>query len=199
MSSAISFAMDELSRSPTLQEELRNELRGQNHDRGACNSQAEISSTPVLDAVCLETLRLYPPGPFTVRKANRQTIIGKQAVPAGTYVTIVPEAINKCQHFWGSNAREFNPDRWFKDGKNRREFISNGGAISQFSMQTFLCGPRVCPGRQLAMIEMKVFLSTLITHFKFSAISESRPRRVGLFSQEPADGVCIALTPVEPK
>jgi cytochrome P450 len=61
----------------------------------------------------------------------------------------------------------FEPDRWLArhdlSGHNPKAFMPFGG------------GPRFCPGRNLALLEIRVVLSTLVKHFEVELANHGRP------------------------
>jgi hypothetical protein len=67
---AFTYLMYELSRNPSLQEDLRKELSTHlSNDafslkQGAIPKSSDIDSLPLLNAIVTETLRLYPPAPM---------------------------------------------------------------------------------------------------------------------------------------
>src|SRR3546814_20003264 len=69
------------------------------------------------------------------------------------------------------DAEAFNPDRWDN---------LKGEAAGAYAFQTFHNGPRVCIGKQLTMVEMKVILVELVSRFRVEAAEgRSEERRVG--------------------
>ena len=62
---------------------------------------------------------------------------------------------------WGEDAQTFNPDRWDN---------LTGDAASAYAFETFHNGPRMCIGKQLSMMEMKVFLIELVSRFQIETI-----------------------------
>ncbi|KKY33502.1 putative cytochrome p450 97b3 [Diaporthe ampelina] len=98
---SITWAMYALCRFPEVQSRLRREIfetfptltHGQTGDDNM-GAKEMIDRLPYLSAVCNEVLRLYPPGPRTIRMANKDTTILGQHVPKGTPVIVSPWAIN---------------------------------------------------------------------------------------------------------
>ena len=62
---------------------------------------------------------------------------------------------------WGEDANIFNPDRWDN---------LKGDATSAYAFETFHNGTRMCIGKQLSILEMKVFLIELVSRFQIEAI-----------------------------
>ncbi|MGQ0648037.1 MAG: cytochrome P450 [Gemmatimonadaceae bacterium] len=117
-------------------------------------------------AVANEAMRLRPVAPFLVLEANRDVVVGDVAIPQGTWVSLLTRlpAIDS-RHFAAPD--EFRPERWMGEGATR-------GAHEPSAHIPFGSGPRICPGRTLAMLEMKVVLSMLFTGFDVERVGEAR-------------------------
>uniref|UniRef100_A0A0W0FPV3 Cytochrome p450 n=1 Tax=Moniliophthora roreri TaxID=221103 RepID=A0A0W0FPV3_MONRR len=91
-------------------------------------SYDELVSLPYLDAICRETLRLFPPATHVNRIAKHDTIL-PLAVPVtcpdGSIVTEVALPKNKQlfisilnsnrnSAIWGEDALEWKPERWLE-------------------------------------------------------------------------------------
>jgi cytochrome P450 len=118
----------------------------------------------LLNGICQETLRLYPTVPITVRTANKDTHILGDRIPKGTNVLLSPWATNRSPDLWGQDADEFIPERWITDGKPN----NSGGAASNYSILTFLHGPRSCIGQGFAKAELRCLLAATILNFEWS-------------------------------
>lgn len=107
-------------------------------------------------AAANETMRLRPVAPLIGLEALRDTVVGDVRVPAGTgiYVLSRPPAVD-ARHF--ERADEFLPERWLG---------GLAGAHEPSAHIPFGSGPRLCPGRTLALLEMKVALATLYKSFE---------------------------------
>lgn len=76
-------------------------------------------------------------------------------VSKDTVVRIPLGAVNISEALWGPDAGIFNPGRWLNvddDKKGRRESVPG-----YRNLLTFGAGPRLCPGRDLSILEMKVW------------------------------------------
>lgn len=129
-------------------------------------------ASPLLHAVCAETLRFHPPVPITRRFAVRDTTILDQPIPKNTAVFIVPWATNFDKAQWGEDAGEFRPERWLDgggegSGSGSGKVNSSGGAESNFSNLTFLHGPRSCIGMGFARAEFACLLAAVVGRFEF--------------------------------
>ncbi|KAG6831946.1 hypothetical protein H0H92_006547 [Tricholoma furcatifolium] len=111
-----------------------------------------------LDCVIMESLRLLPPVPLTVRTTTQDDYVDGILVPKGTLLTIPIRIVNTWKVLWGEDAEEFNPSRWLNLPKDYNPV---------FSMLSFLAGPHACIGKTMAIIEMKAVLAALVANFEF--------------------------------
>lgn len=192
-SSALSWCAYLLSLHPDMQRRVREEVRAAlpSATTGEPIAAADIDALPLLNAVCLEVVRLYPTVPQTSRIAINDTRIGEHFVPKDTQITLVPWAINRSKHFWGDDANEFRPERWINaDGTNNK----TGGSSSNYAQLTFLHGPRSCIGQGFAQSELKCLLAAFVGRYEFSlarAGDEYFP--AGLVTTKPVGGMWLKL------
>lgn len=164
----ITWAMYALCRFPDVQTRMRQEIfevfPSFLHDQmGDENTSVKdmIDRLPYLSAVCNEVLRLYPPGPRTIRMATKDTTIVGQHVPKGTPVIISPWAINVSTELWGEDAARFKPERWMAPGQ-----ATTGGARGSHAFLSFLAGPRSCLGNNFARGEFACILLAWVARFQ---------------------------------
>ena len=120
----------------------------------------QLAELAWLDACIHETMRLKPVAPFVVVEALRETLIGELLVPARTVLWCVlrHDSLDE-RHF--ARPTEFDPARWLGHGPV--------GGARRVAMP-FGAGPRVCPGRYLALTEMKIALVMLLTRFEIQSV-----------------------------
>jgi cytochrome P450 len=164
--SAMQWALYWLCKYPEVQTKLREEIRANlpsPEDNDATISDTDIEKLPYLNAVCHEVLRFSPSVPLTVRVAAHDTTILGNPIPKGTFVVLVPWAVNVSRELWGDDAHEFNPNRWIGTGR-----AHTGGAESNYSFLTFLHGPRSCIGQKFAQAEFLCLLAAWMGRFEVS-------------------------------
>jgi len=75
-------------------------------------------------------------------------------------------AVNISEALWGPNAGTFDPSRWLDlEGHTTKGKKENLPGYR--NLLTFGAGPRLCPGRDLSLLEIKAALSVLVRHFTF--------------------------------
>lgn len=122
-----------------------------------------FASLAWLEACANETMRLKPVAPSLTLMALRDTTVADIRVPAGTVVfgALRSDSLrDECFR----HAAEFEPQRWLDP-----ESGPNASSANRVSMP-FGAGPRVCPGRHLAMLEIKMALATLLGRFDIAGI-----------------------------
>jgi len=196
-SSAFTWVTYLLAKHPEVQTRLREEIRANLPPPSAgsdpkCDLADIFEFLPYLNAVCSETLRLYPTVPVTLRVAVKSSSIGSQIIPAGTRIYIAPWAINRLPELWGSDAADFVPERWIDKESGRAN--NSGGALSNFSNLTFLHGPRSCIGEKFAKSEMKALIAVFCGTFAMSmADVDEVPIPYGAITTKPKNGMRLRL------
>lgn len=114
---------------------------------------------PYTMASILETMRWRTPTPLSLhRAAASDTTIGCFHIPAGTLVVPNMWSLNNNPKEW-TNPSRFDPTRFLTaDGKKVDEKPS--------SFIPFSVGRRACPGEALALIEVFLYLTTVLQKFK---------------------------------
>uniref|UniRef100_A0A0E0BN51 Cytochrome P450 n=1 Tax=Oryza glumipatula TaxID=40148 RepID=A0A0E0BN51_9ORYZ len=108
-----------------------------------------------LTMVIQETLRLYPPASFVAREALNDMKLGGIDIPKGTNIRIPIAMAHRDPSVWGPSADKFDPDR-FANG-------IAGACKPPHMYMPFGVGVRTCAGQNLAMVELKVVLSLLLS------------------------------------
>lgn len=147
-----------LWRHPEALARARAEVR-QACPRDAAPTQDQVETLDYLEACAHETMRLKPVAPQMPLQAERDTVVGDVAVPAGA-VVIGLMRHDALRDAVLPDAAAFRPERWLVDGGPG----AAASAVKRVSMP-FGAGPRICPGRYLALLEMKVAMATLLARF----------------------------------
>lgn len=145
---------DKLAR---LQQEVR-----QAFPPGQAPTMDALNQLEYMDACINETMRLKPVAPFLAVQALREVVINNIRVPRDTLIwTLFRHDATSDRYF--SDAASFEPQRWMAqadpaDGSGAR---MNAKGITM----PFGSGPRICPGRYLALLEIKLCMSMLMRDF----------------------------------
>ena len=157
-----------LHRTPQTLQRAAQEVRALGVDSSAFTLQA-MASLVYLEACAHEAMRLKPVAPFQIIEAVNDTVVAGVRVPRGTRVWCLMrgDSVNAA-HF--PNPDRFEPQRWLPATAAGEQAASNPSALHRISMP-FGAGPRVCPGRYLALLEIKMAMAMLLTHFDIDAVT----------------------------
>ena len=156
------------------------EVRGVMAGGGAVTLD-HLAQLDFVEACMHETMRLKPVAPQLPLQALKDTVVGDVAVPAGT-VVIGLLRHDSVDDAFVPDARSFKPERWLGEGGLQ------AASVKRISMP-FGAGPRMCPGRYLALQEMKMVLLTLLNHFELDSVGTAE-------GHEPAERLMFAMAPV---
>ena len=155
-------------------------------------SDHALSSLATIEDCSNESMRLRPAGPLAYLENNVPTEIDGVAIPAGTYVL----GLMRCGAVdtrTAVDATEFRPSRWraAADAGDRRLITAS---------MPFGAGPRICPGRFLAMLEVKMVLATIARNYDLIEVGTedgAPPRELMEFSMSPV-GLRMKIRAREP-
>ena len=147
----------------------------------------QISELRYIEAVAHETMRFKPVATFLALQALEDITIKHLQIPDGTPVFLLlrPNGLKDSEF---TEAAEFKPERWINYSRqenphHRKSFLPFGG------------GPRLCPGRSLALLEIKMAMSMICRHF--DVIQTESDRKIEerfIFTMMPVD-LMISLRP----
>ncbi|XP_037937861.1 cytochrome P450 4d8-like [Teleopsis dalmanni] len=165
--SAICFALFEISRHPQVQEKILTEVNDViNFSSSNPIKIQDLNKLKYTEYVIKETLRLYPSVPIIARKINADfkyshSKIGDGVLPATT--EFVADFFNTMRDpDIYENPEEFIPERF-----------ENMKMESAFVYLPFSAGPRNCIGQKFAMLEMKMILAKVVSTFELLPSKES--------------------------
>ncbi|KAL8154178.1 hypothetical protein V2J09_011938 [Rumex salicifolius] len=143
---------------------------------------------------CLnEAMRLYPPVSWDSKHAEVDDVLPDgTSVPAGTRVTYFPYGMGRMENLWGKDRFEFRPDRWFSESESDNEDRVLK-SVSPFVYPVFQAGPRVCLGKEMAFIQMKFVVASLVNRFEFEPLQEGQPGFIPLLTAYMAGGLKVRV------
>ncbi|GAA5992291.1 hypothetical protein JCM11641_001164 [Rhodosporidiobolus odoratus] len=120
----------------------------------------DVKDLKYLDAAIQEALRLHSTsGMGLPRLMTQETTVLGEVFPAGTILSVPSYSIHRLKSIWGKDADEYRPERWLKSEEKYREL--------EKALNVFSYGPRSCVGRNVAMMELFCFMSSLILRYDF--------------------------------
>jgi cytochrome P450 len=145
---------------------------------GADPDPVAISRLPYLNAVCQETLRIYPVALFALARILNApwNLMGYEFEP-GSQFSICIYLLHHRPDLY-ANPKQFRPERFMERQFSPYEYLPFGG------------GNRRCIGAAFALYEMKLVLATLLSYWQLQLASNgpTRPIRRGV-TMAPAKGV----------
>ncbi|MCC0178223.1 cytochrome P450 [Waterburya agarophytonicola K14] len=152
------------------QPEIRTKLRAEIASLGTDPEPMEIAQLPYLDAVCKETLRIYPVGMLTFPREVQKPLelIGYKLEP-GQIVMGCIYLLHQREDVY-PEPNKFKPERFLTQEFSPYEFFPFGG------------GKRRCIGEALAKLEMKLVLATIIANYDLELLEDKpeSPARRGV-------------------
>ena len=166
----------------TLQQELRSKLDGE-----TSYSIDKLNDLDYLDACINESMRLKPVAPMIPLQTLKEMVIGDVEVPPGTLVfNLMRRDSVEDSHI--PNAAQFDPQRWLSTSEAAQTAGQAISSVKRISMP-FGAGPRICPGRYLALLEMKIAMAMLLTRFDIDSITAPN-------GKEPEEHMAFTMAPV---
>jgi cytochrome P450/nitrite reductase/ring-hydroxylating ferredoxin subunit len=174
----LAWAVHHLSDAPSEVAALREEIDGELGEAPVPATLEAASRLAYAGGVANEAMRLRPVAPFLGLEALVDTTLGDVEIPRGTSVVCMTRTPGVAPENFG-DPHAFRPARWL-DPK------ATAGAHDPSALLPFGSGPRICPGRSLALLEMKIVLATLYKSFDVERVGRSEDvREVLAFTMKP--------------
>lgn len=177
---SIAWTLLYVATNPALQQRLFDSACGVLGSAPVCPDYGSLKQLDLFEAVCTETGRLRPVAAVNSFEPLEDVCLADIMLPAGTKMFFLnrPATVD-ARNF--SNPLQFDPDRWLHDGHHARE------AHESHAYLQFGAGPRVCPGRHLASVEMRLVLSMLMSNFSVRmAVDPDTIKEVAAFTMVPS-------------
>ncbi|MBD3638570.1 MAG: cytochrome P450 [Crocinitomicaceae bacterium] len=151
----LAWAFYKLASLPDIQEKVYQEVSALGDKELKFEDMHDL---PYTIQVLSETMRMYPPVWHMGRMNLEEDEIGGYVIPKGSHVRLSPLALHRSKNYW-DDPHTFNPDR-FETEKAKQQ--------TPFTYIPFGAGPRLCAGRNFAMMEMVLILAKTIRQYKLS-------------------------------
>src|SRR5438552_2557477 len=170
-----------LSRNPAALARARDEVRAVLGGGPLPSQYEQLAKLPFVEACTNETMRLRPVAPLIILEASRDTVVAGIEIPAKQVVMCLMRApATDERHF--HDAQAFDPARWLDPA-------AKSAASAKRVAMPFGAGPRLCPGRYLAMLEMKMVIAMLLASFELESVGTAR-------GDEPREQLAFTMAPV---
>ncbi len=154
-----------VSKDPAVKTRLNKEavrVLGEAHVAERLDIASALSFTA---ATAHETMRMKPVAPIIVLEASAPKVVGGDiAIPAATVIAAVMRSGSMDARYF-PRPDSFEPDRWLGEKGSGSPSTSR----ERISMP-FGSGPRICPGRNLALLEISMVTSMLFRNFAITSI-----------------------------
>jgi cytochrome P450 len=184
VASSLAWTLQLLAEHPDVQDRVRAELSAALGDREP--GWHDLPALPFTRRVVDEALRLYPPAWVLTRRAVGPDRLSGLDVPAGTLVIISPWLLHRRRQAW-EDPLAFDPDRFdtARTSAPRPDYLPFG------------LGPRLCIGRDFALVESVLALATLLRGYRLEPVRRSgvvvRPDVEALVTLRPRGGLPLVL------
>jgi cytochrome P450 family 110 len=163
---AMAWSLYWTHRYPKIKEELQKEI----DNLGKSPEPMKVYELSYLTSVCNETLRIHPVAMLTLaRKVMSSTeIMGYQFSPGSILVGCIYLLHHREDLY--PNPKEFQPERFLERQYSPYEFMPFGGGV------------RRCLGAALALYEMKLVLTTVLSNYELELLEQKTviPERRGI-------------------
>jgi cytochrome P450 len=182
---SLAWALHLLCERPDVVARAREEIDAALGDARTPPDFEAAARLPYVEGIAHESMRLRPVAPIIPLEAIEDMVVGDVAVPRGTWLSIVSRALATDERNF-DDPTAFRPERWVGE--------TTGAHVATASIP-FGSGPRACPGRTLALVEMRVVLATILKSFDVERVGRaSDVRELFAFAMTPL-GLRLRLRP----
>lgn len=173
--SALSWFFYLLTRNPRVVAKIRQELecvKSKSSGGGMASFDPdELSRLTYLHAALCESLRLYPPVPQELKEAAAADVLPcGHEVRAGDKILVSLYAMGRMEEVWGSDCREFRPERWIPELEDGRRVVQQVRYVPSYKFMSFNSGPRTCLGKDMAFVQLKAAAAAVVSNFDVEAV-----------------------------
>jgi cytochrome P450 len=175
---SLSWAMYFISQDKSLQSRLHLTSTEAFGSSRVCPAFEDVKKLDLFEFVAQETSRFKPVVPLIFLEPIKDVVLGNVSLPSGTplFFILRPSMLDG-KHF--GRPHEFLPERWSTGHLEVQPHDPK--AYAQFG-----AGPRVCPGRYLAAVEMRLVLSMLSRNFSMElATGPDSIKEIAAFTMMP--------------
>jgi cytochrome P450 len=161
---SLAWAISFISKHPEIQKKLQEEADAVLGQENYLKEYAKSNDFPYTEAVINETLRLKSVAPLLIMEPLEDIVIDNYLFKKGAATTLITRfgAVNDT---YFSDSKQFKPERWLEKVESKCP-VHNTDAYMPFGF-----GPRFCPGKNLAFLEMKLVLSMIAKNFTIEMVS----------------------------
>ncbi|KAM3110365.1 cytochrome P450 [Phormidesmis sp. 146-33] len=170
-----------LSQHPEVRTKLTQELKRVLD--GRTPTIADLPQLSYTNSVIKEAMRLYPPATDVSREATQDCEIGGYLIPKGTTLICSQWVMHRDPRYFG-NPEKFTPERWADDLEKK---------LPRGVYFPFGDGPRVCIGKNFALMEAALILATIAQKFQLALVSDQAIELQPSITLRPKHGIQVVL------
>lgn len=179
---ALTWTWYALSQNPDVRRKLQQEV--DTVLAGRAPTPADLPRLSYTLAVLEESMRLYPPVPFTARTAEQAAELGGYAIPKGAFVLVAINNLHRHPEFW-DEPEAFRPERFLPENKAR---------LHRQAYMPFLTGPHLCIGRDFALMEGQLLLAAMAQRYDLPVAPGQTVEKDVAVTMRPRHGLKVQLT-----
>lgn len=146
----------------------------------------DLEKLPAIDLVMKEAMRLWPPVPAALRRAEVETSIDGHHIPKGTWLHVFPVVTHRMEEYW-TDPDTFDPTR-FEEG--REEHKAHSHCYTPFG-----AGAHKCLGFAFAQMEAAAVFHRLLRTHRLELVEEGyEPPMTWTGLPEPTDELPLRVT-----
>ncbi len=152
------------------QPDIKTRIQAEIQQHNLSQDPVALTKLPYLNAVCQETLRIYPVAMLTFSRQLQQPLeLMGHPLPAQTKLVGSIYLLHHREDLY-PDSKQFRPERFLE-----RQY-------SPFEFMPFGSGARRCVGAALALYELKIVLGTLLTEYDLALTTRQpvQPQRRGI-------------------
>lgn len=182
-SNSIAWLLDNLARHPQVADAIRAELAQVMRPEQLLPDFQQLQHLPLLEAALHESMRLRSVAPLMTIESTREMVVHDMLLPAKTPILLLLREAG-MQETDFPQARDFKPERWLSGEQKQpdTELLRK--------LMPFGSGPRLCPGRFLALCEIKMVVAMVLRHFQLQIRSGENAEEVFSYTMTPS---CLPL------
>ncbi|CAG8746706.1 14685_t:CDS:2 [Cetraspora pellucida] len=132
----------------------------------------DLEELQYCDAVIKEVNRHNPVAFMIGRVSTESDNVGGYEWPEGTVFQMYFGSIMKSKNYW-TDPEKFDPDRFYKVEESDKYLLEKKKIQNTYSM--FGGGIRMCPGRKLAIIELKCLMTLIYRNYDIDLVDINAP------------------------
>jgi cytochrome P450 len=166
-----------LAKHVNIREQVCEELS--THLGGRDPSLDDLPKLTYLDMVIKEGMRILPSVWSFMREPVEDVPMGDYVIPKGSMVFISPYVTQHDERFF-PKPEVFDPERFSADNEKK---------IQKGSYVPFAAGPRICIGKNFALMEIRLILSIMLQHLVPTVPEDFSPELLPQMALRPKEGL----------